>query len=271
MSSPKTKRGGKYKGKAPAPKPAPKPAPQNTSALTKTIDSKGREHYVENKYGIRVSHAMISKLGEDRAAEEAKNITDALDMFGLSSGEAKEAVSRIDSDRQGSGTYASFALGSKEINANPSWFKNLKKFNRQYQADVASGYHPKGTTSADVLSHEAGHAVGRYIGGELYKIYQHEHGNNFFMAASYVMGGQAEKDIVSAACKTVKQATKQNYSTLKRNISGYAAKNHQECFAEAVADYRRNGSKASPLSIEIVKEAQKTLRDIRKKKKKYGI
>ena len=133
-----------------------------------------------------------------------------------------------------------------------------------------NNYHPKGTTARDVLTHELGHIMfNEYIGRKNRSLTNHDWadmldvsewarnkpGSGTGVTAKYIQG-EVNKALATAL-QSVPQHNVLGYANPKFNhptaISGYAATNPHELMAEAVADYIANGSKASPLSKELVK------------------
>ncbi|SDO76294.1 minor capsid protein [Clostridium gasigenes] len=141
------------------------------------------------------------------------------------------------------------ALDMTKISFNPAYYKEQNKIKNIYLKDVASGFHPKGTTYEISGVHELGHAVEAYlIKGK---------GLDFdSQKIEYWNGCTIAKTIVSDACKNVKKLPEGKgikNAELKNNISGYALSDASECMAEAFSDYFGNGDKASILSKEIIK------------------
>lgn len=114
-------------------------------------------------------------------------------------------------------------------------YLDTQAMNKAYDDAVATGFHPsRGGKSGvfAVMTHELGHAVTDRI------------------------AQQRGTDIDGYARDVVTEVTRKlgvNAKQLASKISGYAKHSDAECIAEAVADVRCNGRKASKESREIYK------------------
>lgn len=132
--------------------------------------------------------------------------------------------------------------GMVQVNPDPNRFGNWSSLVRQYESDVVSGWHPKGTTAESIVTHEIGHAI------------------DGLLAREGVLGGvtaSGEYRYVSSSLRStiMKRAAKQDqkiaedinrwpwdkkYSmnqAVSTHVSQYGAKDPQEWFAECFAEY----------------------------------
>lgn len=165
------------------------------------------------------------------------------------------------------------SANNNDVNINSAVFsKHNPQLENMYKQSTMGNrnYHPKGTTARDVITHELGHIMfhehlgrmtrrlnkGRDLGDEWdYLLWACKKGGGSGKTAKYV---QNEMDMaLTKALGSTPQHNILGYANPKFNhptaISAYASTCPHELMAEAVADYVANGSKASPLSQELVK------------------
>lgn len=126
---------------------------------------------------------------------------------------------------------------------------------RQYALDVLAGFHPTGTKSDHIFTHESGHILEKALIDKKYA-------DDIYGKMSALTGRTEAKRVVKNAVKQIKKAPEgkgAKTSDLISQISRYATTNRSETLAEAVADYRANGAKAKPLSRAIWAELKKEL------------
>lgn len=147
------------------------------------------------------------------------------------------------------GNNASFAAThGDDMMTNIAYFGNEKALNAMYEKTVADGFHPKGTTAKDIVTHEMGHVI---VKGLIQKKYS---GDPVAQAKAW-RGSKFSGDIVRQAAKQVQQNykaygfdKKPTQESLRAAVSGYAIKNYHETIAESWADYHANGNNSQPLS-----------------------
>lgn len=138
-------------------------------------------------------------------------------------------------------TYAwcyTYVNGKVQVNPISSKFGNWASCVRQYESDIASGWHCYGTTAESIITHEIGHAV------------------DGLLAREGILGGitsSGEYRLASSSLKTtiMKRAAKedpdiaswmngdkyQREYAVQKFVSTYASKNGKEWFAECFAEY----------------------------------
>ena len=129
--------------------------------------------------------------------------------------------------------------GLVQVNPGPQRYGNWKEITRQYEEDVLSGWHPKGTTAESIVTHEIGHAI------------------DGLLARERILGGVAADGSYRYASSTLKNTIMKRAAKLDPDIaeglnidkmlndtwttdtfvSRYASKNNQEWFAECFAEY----------------------------------
>lgn len=151
------------------------------------------------------------------------------------------------------------ACGPESNGAAIYWCKELmssaKRAAESYARDVASKWHPKGTTSASIFTHELGHAVE-------WTLCQFETMHDWQDAGELWDKHTIAKRIVTEATKRFRKTTKltgPKAKLISDHISDYAKKNDAEAMAEAFADYYANKESASELSKQIVQVTKEEL------------
>ena len=136
----------------------------------------------------------------------------------------KGKLNSINSAKLDGSTYAQchYGLGAGGISVNTSYFGNAQKFAKSYERDLASNFHPQGTTWESVVTHELGHAIDDYLTHTL-----HLAGFNGWKPKT-VSGMLRPKVMKTAGFKV---------SDTYYQVSGYATKDAQEWFAECFAEY----------------------------------
>lgn len=192
------------------------------------------------KTGVDVSSTIITKVDGDVLKNTYDVMEQQMTLYPEYTSQLKEITDY--------GNNASFAAThGNDMLTNIAYFGNTKTLDAMYQRTVESGFHPKGTTWKDIVTHEMGHVVVR---GLINKAYSTD------AARAKAWGGSKfSGDIVRSATKQVQDnykaygfKTKPTQDALRKGISGYATKNYHETIAEAWADYHANGNNSQPLS-----------------------
>ena len=227
--------------------------------------------------GSGAKRGGISKAGDARNFSELKSYMESQGVrFGsglenMDLGLLKNAVEEIQYIRQEfpqaagafkelngtearNGVYASASKLYGEISLS-NMMSDTEKAGQHYALDVALDFHPKGTTSSHIVTHESGHILEKAL-------VQKAYANDLYGELAAYTGRTEAKRIVANAVKEVKKTPEgkgARTAYLVGQISRYAAKNRSETLAEAVADYRANGANAKPLSRAIWAELKKEL------------
>ena len=125
----------------------------------------------------------------------------------------------------------------------------LREFKRKFKNDVDLGWHPLGTSDADVIPHEVGHMIERAL------IEAKNPGTDFYdmsYKTSLWENCTYADQIITEACKVVGGGGYYSEYLIVNDVSEYATRNRSETLAECVSDYFCNGSDANPLSVAVV-------------------
>lgn len=212
---------------------------------------------------IIIDNDFIDVMGADEAYVQIERV---LDMFADTGIDPDDYIEGFGFER--ASDYSTlgwtYTFGRSKVYLNSSRFNDIEKVKSAYESSVASGFHPKGTTYQDVITHEAGHRIGSAINEKFNRTGIDVDGKSYgyYDAFSMYMKAKPQDHLVDLAIKNVKKTAYGKGKTvtqLRGAISRYALKNKRETIAEAYADYWANKENANPLSIEIVKQARKYL------------
>ena len=143
-------------------------------------------------------------------------------------------------------TYAwCYTRNGGRVEVNPTYYSNWNNITRQYEQDVMSGWHPKGTTAESIVTHEIGHAIDGLLAregvlGGITATGEYRYASSTMK--NTIMKRAAKKDEKIAEYWEAKdwsgKADKrcQSYA-IEKYVSRYATKNPQEWFAECFAEY----------------------------------
>lgn len=167
-------------------------------------------------------------------------------------------VKYLDAETRSSRAYASAGGdGGLHMGLYGRWSES--RLESQWRSDVASGWHPQGTTTAGIFVHEMGHQMEAYLNQRDYN-------------APWAWGKTSGRVVLEAAKKVDPTITSLNTNEayqLAYGISHYAGSDRNsrtnnwavwETLAEAVDDYYENRENAKPLSREIWTILKKELR-----------
>ena len=130
-----------------------------------------------------------------------------------------------------------------QINRNK--FNDEKMTEKEYNRELKSGFHPKGTTYKDMGIHELGHCV-------TYKIIRNKYSTPKQIANDWNKN-ITSKEIVEKSFKNLGISDKLTKDILRKQISNYTSIDYGETIGEAFADYYANGKNSKSLSKEIIK------------------
>lgn len=143
-------------------------------------------------------------------------------------------------------TYAwCYTRQNGKVQVNPNYYSSWSKVSRDYEQDVMSGWHPKGTTAESIVTHEVGHAIDGLLAREGVLGGVAADGSYRYASSSLrgtIMERASKKDEKIAEFWEAKdwsgKADKrcQSYA-IEKYVSRYATKNPQEWFAECFAEY----------------------------------
>lgn len=149
-------------------------------------------------------------------------------------------LNAITGNEKNAHAYASASFHG-DLNLNPQMMN--ADVQTRYEHDVRAGFHPAGTTSANIATHELGHTLEAQLVHKKFGTYwDRSHAWNHSTVATQVVAEAARM------AKRTPEGKGLTNDQLVAQISRYAMKNRSEALAEAVSDYRANGAKAKPLS-----------------------
>ena len=192
--------------------------------------------------------------------DAAEDYVETLAVFGI---EMPMAKLRLYDGRNAAHTYASASIGEDNyIKLEPKYhYSDYDTLNEKYAKNVRDGLHPANTTARDVVAHEAGHRLEYYVS---YKVLNDKLQKNPSLSLDtqwkYTYEGKAATDIARSAVKKIAKDTGKTEREVRANLSQYSTRSLHETFAEAIADFRRNGENSNPLSVEIAKRVRKALK-----------
>lgn len=209
----------------------------------------GEQFY--NETGIRLGNRMTEALDTTVFASTVEHVRNLVDNPTI-----RDLVQQLGTIELGGRSNALAATNGTTLKINNAFMGDHQTLDIVYQESVRTGYHPEGTTWENIVDHEMGHVI-------TMGILQRVHGGNAAAARADWNDSSNRSTMGSIVNQAVKQirdnyqqygySSRPSVSELKRDISGYATKNHHETIAEAFADRSANGNKAKPLSREIYK------------------
>lgn len=172
--------------------------------------------------------------------------------------QAAIGIHELNGSESRSNAYASASLSGK-LQLNPKMMGDQVKLDQSYENDVRVKWHPDGTSSVHIASHEIGHLL------ESALVFKNITQTGYYGTMDRISAWNKHRfatKVVSEAARAAKKTAAGKGLTndqLVAQISRYATKNRSEAMAEAVADYRANGSRAKPLSQAIWKILKREL------------
>ena len=145
-------------------------------------------------------------------------------------------------------TYAQCTMGFGHggVELNKKWFSNVEKIAKSISKDIAAGFHPVGTDWKAVVSHEFGHAIDDLLS----RTY----------CASGMLNRYKPKWVSADLRPKVMKACGLKVSDARKEVSGYATKDHFEWFAECFGEAMN-----SPTPRKVATECLKQLTEIIKR------
>lgn len=132
--------------------------------------------------------------------------------------------------------------GMVQVNPDPNRFGNWSSLVRQYESDVVSGWHPKGTTAESIVTHEIGHAIDGLLAREGVLGGRNAAGEYRYASSSLrsTIMKRAAKEDPKIAEDINRWPWDKKFSinqAVSTHVSQYGAKDPQEWFAECFAEY----------------------------------
>jgi SPP1 gp7 family putative phage head morphogenesis protein len=132
--------------------------------------------------------------------------------------------------------------GMVQVNPASNRFGNWSSLVRQYESDVVSGWHPKGTTAESIVTHEIGHAIDGLLARQGILGGMNAAGEYRYASSSLrsTIMKRAAKEDTKIAEDINRWSWDKKYSmnqTVSTHVSQYGAKDPQEWLAECFAEY----------------------------------
>ena len=205
------------------------PAKTKKEAVKYAQDQLG---FTKVSYGTKLDIDTINHINEQIAQVQSKYP------------EVKGAVSEIRTWSK-QGVYAAIetnAYGSMAfLIGTQQYGKGMDSVNKSYERDLASGFHPAGTTAASIVHHEYGHVLANMSAKKKAGIAANGTTTDSSKAKTFAQdrrSSSTEKQWLFDAAKS----TGQKPSEMMKNVSRYAQKNPGETFAEAFAEVMTSAS-----------------------------
>jgi hypothetical protein len=141
-----------------------------------------------------------------------------------------------------------------EVLINPKLYTSMKDLKIQYLKDLKSGFHPQGTTSASIVTHEIGHAIDGYLTNNLMGITIDETFKTT-KGKAYLTSSNLRKSVL--------KNLKLKLADVRSELSGYATNNDREFFAEAFAEYF-DSENPRPIAAELGKQLEELFENKRR-------
>lgn len=141
-------------------------------------------------------------------------------------------------------------FGNGMVQVNSMLFNDIDKLTKKYHSDVKQGFHTAGTSVFSIITHELGHSLDDYL-------------TNILKLAGETQKGK--RRYVSSMLRP-KVMTKCNLTVQKKDIanyvSGYAAKDAKEFFAECFAEYMCSDNPRT-VAAEFGKQLEEIMRGVK--------
>ena len=193
------------------------------------------------------TNATLSLAGCD--LEVAKGVYEALDDIYKRFPELIGQLNSIGTAQLSGSTYAqcSVGIGHGGVTLNQKWFSNLEKLIKSYNKDLAAGFHPANTDWKSIVSHEFGHAVDDLLS----RTYQ----------AAGMLSRYKPKWVSADLRPKVMKACGLKVSDARKEVSGYATKDHFEWFAECFGE-GMNSPTPRPVATELMKRLTEIIKTV---------
>lgn len=130
-----------------------------------------------------------------------------------------------------------------KIEVNSSYFKDLQTLKKKYEGDIAKGFHPAGTDYTAIATHEIGHTLESWLNCKGLK---------------QKLGADVSKYLKDKVCTTF--GVKPYLEEIQKQVSGYAAKNPVEWFAECFAEAMHSPN-PRPMAAEMMRQLDQILKE----------
>lgn len=165
----------------------------------------------------------------DVADEAVASVKKVMDRYPI----AKDAIDGIVTDdtevetfKNNPNVMAAYDNGTRMVYLNTKYFGDKATMDREYDKAVEGKYHPEGTKSDSVITHEIGHALDWHVSAEVFGRQE------VYWRGERISRRKWNNDIHAAQRKGESMT---NF-TIRDSLSLYASKDHAEYFAEGFAE-----------------------------------
>ena len=225
-----------------------------SNVMATPIDTSRNAEYTNDflaKTGLNVDSAVITKTDGEILKNTYDVISQQMALY-------PEYTSQMRNVQDLANNLAYAATNGMDMKTNIGYHGNINTLETMYNYDVSKGFHPKGTTWRDIVTHEMGHVIVRGLINKVYKTSAEQANAWKNGTLSKQIRREAEKD-VQKNWKAYGYDKKPTAAQLRREISRYATNNADETIAEAWADYHANGNSSMPLSRAIYSAMRKRM------------
>lgn len=179
----------------------------------------------------------------------AKGVYEALDDIYKRFPELVGQLNSLSTANLSGSTYAqcSVGFGHGGVELNKKWFSNVEKIAKSISRDIAAGFHPVNTDWKAVVSHEFGHAIDDLLS----RTY----------CASGMLNRYKPKWVSADLRPKVMKACGLKVSDARKEVSGYATKDHFEWFAECFGE-GMNSATPRKVATEFMKQLTEIIRKV---------
>lgn len=162
-------------------------------------------------------------------------------------------------------TYAwCYTRGGGQVQVNPNRYNDWSAISESYERDIATNWHPPGTTAESIVTHEIGHSIDGFL-AEKGILGGYTSSGEFRYASSSlkttIMKRAAKIDELIADYTEMDRMWKGNEAVIQ-GVCRYAAENPKEWFAECFAEYITSANPRT-VAAEFGKELEKLLEKVK--------
>lgn len=195
----------------------------------------------------------LNIMGPDTARSIGRAYSDICSKFPFLAGN----IGRANCSRLGSSTYGQCSMSRGAIDFNTKYYGrgNEESFAASFSNCIATQFHPQGVMSKGAAYAVASHELGHAIEGRLEKLMKAAGVQTTVKGKKNYFVSRRIKDKVLANL-----SLKDDPAVIKKELSGYAATDTAEFFAEAVSEYLCSSS-PRPVAAEVGKILEKFLKN----------
>lgn len=244
---PKNYRGGRGGGTSIPSSSMMAPVAKTRESAAKTAQYNAEFNTLKNRFQNQYGWALDDNL---RKEQDWRTVRDSI--YGVESvlkdfpgAQQYLAGGGLKSESLSLNTLGDANLGTGQIRLNNSYMRDQRTLGLVMNRTAQAGFHPTGSAAQGVATHETGHLLVTALSRKT--------GMSYDETARSVVTTAFRSSPAQAYARNIGirgNATRQMAGT----ISAYAIENYHETIAEAVSDWRANGSRANVFSRAIVRE-----------------